>query len=212
MDESVGGTEGPAGAFHIPKNNNHLAMYNIRMEQPVNGHFVMPDSAVTHFHLREGDIVADFGAGSGFFLPALSKAVTDNGRVYACEIQKALVEKIGDVAHTERLGNVHPLWCDLEEAGGIKIANSELDAGVLVNTLFQIEDKQTAVAEMARTVRKGGKFFVIDWTESFAGMGPQPGAVIGAEEATNLLEASGFVLETEFPAGGHHYGLAFRKS
>ena len=31
------------------------------------GRFVVPEVVSTHFHLKEGDIVADFGAGSGFF-------------------------------------------------------------------------------------------------------------------------------------------------
>ena len=70
---------------------------------------------------------------------------------------------------------------------------------------------QVAIKEMGRTIRSGGKFFVIDWTESFAGMGPQPGSVVTVADATALLEANGFVFEHEFPSGNHHYGLAFRK-
>ncbi|MCA9359867.1 methyltransferase domain-containing protein [Candidatus Nomurabacteria bacterium] len=181
------------------------------MNTPIGGQFVMPDIVVSHFHLREGDLVADFGAGSGFFLKPLSQAVGETGRVFACEIQKVLVEKLGDQARLQGLSNVHPLWCDLEESNGIKIGTNELDVAIMVNTLFMIEDKDTAVAEMGRTVRTGGKFFVIDWTESFAGMGPAPDHVVSAEEATILFEKNGFVFEREYPAGGHHYGLAFRK-
>jgi precorrin-6B methylase 2 len=63
--------------------------------------FVVPEIVVSHFHIKDGDTVADFGAGSGYFLSALSKR-TENGRVYACEIQKGLVEKISEQAR--RLG------------------------------------------------------------------------------------------------------------
>ena len=171
----------------------------------------MPEVVATHFHLREGDNVADYGAGSGFFLKSLSNAVGNTGRVFACEIQKNLVEKLGEVARNQGLGNIHPLWCDLEEAGGIKIGTAELDAAILVNTLFMIDDKVTAVQEMGRTVRSGGKFFVIDWTESFAGLGPQPEQVIVSQAVEDLFEANGFVLDREYPTGEHHYGLAFRK-
>ena len=59
--------------------------------------FVTPEIVVSHFHIREGDVVADFGAGSGYYTPELSRRV-GNGRVYACEIQKALVEKVGALA------------------------------------------------------------------------------------------------------------------
>lgn len=186
-------------------------MYNVCMNTPIGGRFVIPDVVSTHFHLREGELVADFGAGSGFFLQTLSSAVGEKGRVFACEIQKQLVEKLADNARALGLSNIHPLWCDLEEDNGIKISNGELDAAILVNTFFMIEDKETAVREMSRTVRSGGKFFVIDWTESFAGMGPQAGAVVPAVNTIALFESNGFVLDTEFPAGDHHYGLAFRK-
>ncbi len=172
---------------------------------------MIPDVVVTNFLLREGDLVADFGAGSGFFLDALSKAVGDTGRVFACEIQKQLVEKLGEQARVMNLHNIHPLWCDLEEKDGIKIGTGELDAAIVVNTLFMIEDKDASIIEMGRTVRKGGKFFIVDWTESFAGMGPQVGQVVTQEEAIVLMERNGFVFEREYPAGGHHYGLAFRK-
>tara|TARA_B100000508_G_scaffold140846_1_gene143818 strand:- start:2514 stop:3062 length:549 start_codon:yes stop_codon:yes gene_type:complete len=182
------------------------------MNTPTGGRFVVPEVVATHFHINEGDLVADFGTGSGFFLKTLSTAVGESGRVYACEIQKQLVEKVGELSRTLGLQNIQPLWCDLEEEKGIKIASGEIDTAILVNTLFMIEDKETAVQEMARTMRVGGKFFVIDWTESFAGMGPTPDRVISATDATALFESHGFVLERDFPAGEHHYGLAFRKA
>jgi len=172
---------------------------------------VKPDVVASHFHLREGDSVADFGAGGGFYLKTLSRAVGGSGQVYACEIQKQLVEKLGVQARLMGLSNIHPIWCDLEEPDGIKIGTAELDAAILVHTLFIIEDKVAAIKEMGRTIRSGGKFFVIDWTESFGGMGPQPSNVMTAEATTALLEGNGFIFEREFPTGDHHYGLAFRK-
>jgi ubiquinone/menaquinone biosynthesis C-methylase UbiE len=173
--------------------------------------FVVPAAVATHFHIRKGDTIADFGAGSGYFTAELSKRVGPSGRVYACEIQKPLVEKIGALALSESLHNVHPLWCDLEEDNGIKIETATIDIGVLVNTLFALEDKETAVREMSRTLRTGGKLCVVDWTESFGGLGPTPDLVVTKDDVTNMLESSGFVLESDYPAGDHHYGLLFRK-
>lgn len=170
-----------------------------------------PEVVVSHFHIKDGDTVADFGAGSGYFLAELSRRAGSNGRVYACEIQKALVEKIGEQARRLGLNNIHPLWCDLEEALGIKIKDGVVDVGVLVNTLFQIEAKEVAVIEMGRTLRVGGRLVIIDWTDSFGGMGPAAYHVVTVEEAAALLESHNFVLEQTFPAGSHHYGLVFRK-
>ena len=175
------------------------------------GRFVTPDVVSTHFHLKEGDNVADFGAGNGFFLKTLSMAVGSKGKVYACEIQKALVEKLGEFARLNSLLNISPVWCDLEEVNGIKLPNDTLDAGILVNTLFQLENKAVAIAEMRRVLKRGGILHVIDWSESFGGLGPQASDVITKEQATTLCEAEQFIFERDYPAGDHHYGFAVRK-
>ncbi len=181
------------------------------MDTLLDSTFVVPDIVASHFHLKDGDIVADFGAGSGHFLKSLSGRVGATGRVYACEIQKQLVEKVSQQVQHLNLGNVYPLWCDLEEPSGIKIQTGVLDAAILVNTLFQIEDKLAAIREMGRTVRSGGNLFVIDWTDSSGGLGPRKDHVFSALEATALCEANNFILERHYPAGSHHYGLAFKK-
>ncbi len=175
------------------------------------GRFVVPEVVVTHFHLRSGDAVGDFGAGKGSFARVLSRAVGPEGRVYACEIQKNLVEAIADTVRQERLGNVEALWCDIESIGGTKIKDGALDAAILVNTLFQMEDKDTGVEEVKRTLRSGGKLFVIDWSESWGGLGPHPNDVLYEDDAKALVETHGLVFERSFDAGDHHYGLAFRK-
>lgn len=176
------------------------------------GRFVLPEVVATHFHLREGDAVADFGAGSGYFVETLSRLVGSDGRVYACEIQRNLVEKMERLIRDKGLANVDPLWCDLEEAGGVTIKDESLDAVITVNTLFQVESKDVFVAEVHRVLRSGGKFFVIDWSESFGGLGPQPDQVLSQLEAKALIEGQGFVYERMYDAGDHHYGLAFRKA
>lgn len=175
------------------------------------GRFVIPEVVTTHFHLKPGDRVADFGAGNGFFLKPLSAAVGPEGKVYACEIQKGLVEKVGDFARLNGLSNIQPLWCDLEEVGGIKLPGNTLDAGILVNTLFQFELKAEALTEIYRVLRPGGVVHVIDWSESFGGLGPQPKDVITKEQAIAFCESAQFILEREFVAGDHHYGFTARK-
>jgi ubiquinone/menaquinone biosynthesis C-methylase UbiE len=173
--------------------------------------FVDPAVVATHFHFRDGDRIADFGAGAGNFMPALSKAIGGDGRLYACEIRKNLVESLASSAREKRLTNVQALWCDLEHPGGIKLADGALDGAVLVNTLFQLENKPAALAEMARTLRKGAKFFIVDWTESFGGLGPHGADVVSDAQAKEYAASAGLQYERDFPAGAHHYGLAFRK-
>jgi ubiquinone/menaquinone biosynthesis C-methylase UbiE len=175
------------------------------------GQFMRPDAVVTHFHILEGDTVADFGAGAGFYVKLLSDLVGPHGKVYACDIQKGLVEKIADIVHTMKLTNVYPLWCDFEASHGTKLADSVLDMGLLINTLFQIENRHAALQEFSRVIKSGGKLVIIDWVDSFGGLGPHQDHVITEASAREMLTDQGFIFERSFPAGDYHYGMIFRR-
>ncbi|MBI4086555.1 methyltransferase domain-containing protein [Candidatus Kaiserbacteria bacterium] len=170
--------------------------------------FVVPENVATHFHLRDGDAVGDFGAGSGFFEKALSKMVGKTGKVYVCEIQKALIERIASLLDSEKIDNAEVLWCDIETPDGCKLKDGILDAGILSNTLFQLDNKASALEEIRRLLRKGGKFFVLDWSDKAPGIGPA--AVVPEDKAQALVEQHHFRFVRSFPAGEHHYGLAFQ--
>lgn len=174
--------------------------------------FIVPEIMSSHLHLRPGDRVGDFGAGTGYFISTLSRLVGPQGRVYACEIQKNLVDALAEKIRKEHLSNVEVIWGDFEDLEGSKIENDNLDVAIIVNTLFQVENKSVVIQEIARTLRSGGKLFIVDWSESWGGIGPQVGDVFSANDARALAEGSGFTFEREFDAGDHHYGLAFRKA
>ena len=105
----AGKCEAFPGHFPLPQHQfSRDARYTVHiMMSGIGGQFIDPSTVVTHFHLREGDRVADFGAGSGSYLPALSRAVGATGRVYACEIQKVLVEKLGGLIREKHLLRRH---------------------------------------------------------------------------------------------------------
>jgi len=173
--------------------------------------FIRPEVLVTNFHIRPGDKVGDFGAGAGNFATFLSKAVGSTGLVYACEVQKTLADKLSEKVQLERLSNVKVLWSDFEEIGGSKLEDGLLDVAVMVNTLFQLENRQVAMEEIYRVLRPGGKLVLVDWSESWSGLGPTPTDVINERQARDLIESVRFTFERAFDAGDHHYGLAFRK-
>ncbi len=52
---------------------------------------------------------------------------------------------------------------------------------------------------------------LIDWSESFGGLGPQPNAVVSQDLAQRLFETGQFEYKKSIDAGEHHYGLVFEK-
>ncbi|MFC1720811.1 methyltransferase domain-containing protein [Patescibacteria group bacterium] len=173
--------------------------------------FTDPEQNINHLHLREGYQVADLGAGIGAYSFAAARKIGKSGKVYAVEVQKDLVSKIRNGALGAKLENVEVLWGDVEEKGGSKIADNVVDAVIISNILFQTEDKDGLLAETNRILKSGGKILVVEWSESFSGLGPQPEHVVQKAKAKHLFGGAGFALEEEFDAGEHHYGFVFTK-
>ena len=174
--------------------------------------FVNPEEIVKkRFNLQPGMAVADFGAGSGYYTLAAAEIVSDSGVVYAVDIQKDLLEKIKTRAEDEGLKNVEIIWADLDRPEGSRIAENSLDFVVISNILFQTENKPAVAREAFRVLKSGGAAGVIDWSESFGGLGPRPEDVLKRQDCEKLFLEAGFAVEKDFEAGEHHYGFLFRK-
>lgn len=162
-------------------------------------------------NLQVTDTVADFGAGSGFMARALSSIVTA-GNVFAIEINRDLVSRVIHEVEERQIKNLHPLWGDIEISGGSKLGDASVDMVVLSNILFQLDDKVGCIKEATRVLKPGGRILIVDWTESFGGLGPAPHHVFEQKMAEDLLLNSGFTkLSDNLPAGEHHYAILFKK-
>jgi SAM-dependent methyltransferase len=124
-------------------------------------------------------------------------------------VQKDLLRRIHN--DVEKRGfKVSVLWGDLEKPGGSKLADASCDLVLISNLLFQLEDKTVPLAEAKRILKPRCRLVIIDWQESFGGMGPIKGHVVDKKTAHELANDAGFELMREFDAGAHHYGLIFR--
>jgi len=173
--------------------------------------FSDPQVNIDQLGLREGDLVADLGAGTGAYTIAAARVVGDSGRVYAVEVQKELLKNVKEAAARERLGNVEVIWGDIERAGKTKIRDNIIDAVVVANVLFQVEDRTGFLGEIKRILKSKGKVLAVDWEESFGGMGPQSEDVISHDRARTLFEDAGFSFIKNINAGDHHWGFLLEK-
>jgi ubiquinone/menaquinone biosynthesis C-methylase UbiE len=169
--------------------------------------FAHPVRNVDALGVEPGNTVADFGSGSGAYVLAIAEKLQNEGHVYAIDVQQDLLRRTKNEAHKKGFKNVEIIWGDLEKAGGSKIADRHVDLVLISNLLFQVDDKTILLAEAKRILRKSGRLVIIDWSESFDGMGPIKRAVVTRESALDLAKKAGFEQVEEFDAGAHHYGL-----
>ena len=158
--------------------------------------------------LREDNIVADLGAGTGHYSVMLGVFVP-RGKVYAVELQKDYLETIKNKVKEAHLGNVEIIWGNVEKIGGIKIGEAIVDVVIASNILSQVEDKEKFLLEIKRILKPQGRVFLIDWSDpSVIGVTN----IISKNKAKEMFEQKGFIVEQEIDAGSHHYGMILRKS
>lgn len=172
--------------------------------------FAHPETNINSLGIQPGDTVADFGAGSGAYVLGVAERLKNAGRVYAIDVQQDLLRRIRNEAHKRGFTNVETIWSDVERHGGAKIKDAHVDLVLISNLLFQVEKKDVVLAEAARILKPSGFLVIIDWSDSFGGMGPQKKEVVKKDTAYDLAYRAGFELVREFPAGAHHYGLVLR--
>ncbi len=173
--------------------------------------FSNPQKNIEQFILGEDWHVADFGTGSGAYALAAARAVGPDGKVYAIDVKTETLSRLKKEADTARLHNIEILRGNLEKLGGSGLRDEACDAIIISNVLFQIDDRQVFVREVGRVLKKGGKVLVVDWSQSFGGVGPEAGAVYREDAAQELFTGAGFSYERSIDAGAHHYGLIFKK-
>jgi len=173
--------------------------------------FMNPAEILAACNLQVTDSVADFGAGSGFFSRAAAMLVP-RGSVFAIEIHKEIVNRLARDAAEQHLSNLHALWGDIELPGGTRLDNGAVDFVIVSNVLFHVEDKIACLTEAKRILKPGGRLLVIDWSESFGGIGPAPHAVVTKEVAQGLCTHIGLTLLSDTISGGeHHWALLLQK-
>lgn len=173
--------------------------------------FISPEHHIDILHLEHTHTVADFGAGSGAYALAAAKAVAPSGVCYAVDLNRELLNRVKNDATFAHIHNLEIIWGDLEKKKGSTLPDSSVDAVLLCNTLFMLEDREAVLKEAYRILKNRGKLLVVEWSASHAGVGPHTTQVVSEKDARASVTEAGFVIEHDVPGGDYHYGFVARK-
>jgi len=158
------------------------------IDTPDRAQWQKPDLIMDALNIADGAVVADLGAGSGWFSIQLARRVGPNGKVYAEDIQPAMIDAITRRVQRENLTWVQPI---LGTATDPRLPPG-VDAVLIVDTYHEVEDPVGLLKNAAAALKPQGRIGVVDFLAGSGGPGPapderpDPAFVIKAAEAAGL--------------------------
>jgi predicted methyltransferase len=176
-------------------------------DDPARDAWQKPAELVAALGVRRGGVVADVGAGTGYFSRRLAEAVGPEGTVLAVETEPNLVVHVRRRAERERTPNVVPI---LASPDAPRLPVGLVDLILLVDTYHHLDDRRTYLPALRRFLRPGGRVAVVDWHKRDLPVGPPLDHKLAREQVLDEMTASGFVLDAEHGMLPYQYFLVFR--
>ena len=172
--------------------------------------FVDPVEIIKIAGIKEGDKVADFGCGPGYFSIPIANLVGESGEVYAFDVLSAALEALDSRARLEGIDNISSQRANLEKYESSELEDESVDWVILKDILFQNRNKENILKEAHRILRKGGKILVMEWDNNLS-VGPDKKLRIDPDDLGELILDAGFVFQKKADAGNFHYVVVAAK-
>ena len=115
------------------------------LERPEREAEEAPSKALAALELKPGMVVADIGAGSGYYTSRLSKLVGESGRVYATDIQPGMIALLNRRIEGEKLTNVTPVLGAMEDP---KLPEGSIDLAIMVDVYHELQNPQVFLQKL----------------------------------------------------------------
>jgi ubiquinone/menaquinone biosynthesis C-methylase UbiE len=162
------------------------------LERPEREAEEAPVKAVAALGVRPGQVVADIGAGSGYYTMLLAAAVGPRGRVYATDIQPAMLALIRKKVEVRHTSNVELVVGTPTES---KLPDSSIDLAVMVDVYHELEQPQTFLRSLKRAIKPDGRLVLIEFRKEDPRVPIRQEHKMSVREARLELEAEGYRFE-----------------
>jgi len=205
-------TATPAAHGHHQASADHdfadAAAWAEVFDDPARDAWQKPDEVVALLGALPGQVVADVGAGTGYFEGYLSRAVGGAGTVYALDSEPAMIAYLEARATRELWSNVRAQVSPVDAPG---LPPAAIDRVLIVDTWHHLPDRPGYARLLAAALRPGGAIAVVDFTPD-ATIGPPAAARISAQTVVDELTAAGLVATIVAENLPHQYVVVARKS
>jgi ubiquinone/menaquinone biosynthesis C-methylase UbiE len=115
---------------------------------------------VAKMNLRDGDVVADIGSGTGYFSRKMAREIAPSGRVFAVDIQPQMLKLLGKFARDEGIDNIVPV---LGEEADPRLPSGEVDWILLVDAYHEFQQPEVMLERMRDALAPGGRVALAEY-------------------------------------------------
>jgi cyclopropane fatty-acyl-phospholipid synthase-like methyltransferase len=162
-----------------------------------------PHEVIQALALKPDAIVADIGAGTGYFSVRFAHMLP-KGKVFAADVEPQMVKHLAARAKREQLANV----IAVQAAPDDPKLPEKVDVALLVDTYHHIDDRVAYFSRLKNSLGTGGRIAIIDFTMD-SEIGPPPRARIEPEQVKRELGRAGYKLASEHDFLPNQYFLVF---
>ncbi|MGJ8724575.1 MAG: class I SAM-dependent methyltransferase [Roseibacillus sp.] len=118
-----------------------------------------PSAAIAALEIKPTDVIADIGAGSGYYTFRLAPLVPE-GRVIAIDIQPEMIDFLSHRARGEGFANVQP---HLSKITSLELPPQTIDSAILVDVYHEFSHPVEMLASLHSALRPGGRLFLLEY-------------------------------------------------
>ncbi|HBY60197.1 MAG TPA: SAM-dependent methyltransferase [Solibacterales bacterium] len=162
------------------------------LERPERVREENPDLAVKLLDIKPGMVLADIGAGVGYYTEKLARLAGPEGKVYATEIQPGMLARLKKRMNAAGLANYEAV---LSPRGGTGLPDGSIDLALLVDVYHEFDQPQLMLALIRQALKADGRLVLIEFRKEDSWIPIREEHKMTVTEAKRELEAEGFKLQ-----------------
>lgn len=167
-----------------------------------------PERALDLIGIAPGTTVADVGAGSGYMTTRLANRVGPSGKVFANDLQPALLHIVQDKAARARLTNIEVVLGTADDA---RLPDQAIDVALLVDVYHEFSQPASMLQSIKRALKPDGRLVLVEYRQEDPTIPIADTHRMSVAGVRREIEAEGFTFERTIEDLPRQHIIMFRK-